>query len=634
MSAFGGRGFGGGGFGGGNRSGGGGGGSPGGPLGGGQPPPGPPSGGGGGASHLRPVPPPDAGATAPALEHDHGTGLTPPRRPSARGRFVSDVVVELGFLPADRVQTAVDEARASGRTAEQVLLESGAINADQLARATAERFGLHHVDLNVYKADLGAANSIPSQAARRFSAVPIGFDDGRLLVAMVDPSNVLALDDMKLLTGHELRPVVASPDDIAALISRMSRLDDAVAEAVQEDEDDLDTAGVTDIRESAEDAPVIKLVNSVIAQAVDEGASDLHFEPDGKDMRVRFRIDGVLSESTTIPRRMVAGVVSRVKIMADLDISERRMPQDGRVGLKVEGHAVDLRVVTMPGVHGEGVVMRILDKEQALMTLDKLGMAGEPYERFESAFRQSYGAVLVTGPTGSGKSTTLYAALNVINSIERNIITIEDPVEYQLPGVNQLQVNHKAGLTFAQGLRSMLRADPDVIMVGEIRDSETARIAVESALTGHLVLSTLHTNNAASALTRLTEMGIEPFLTSSAVDCVVAQRLTRKLCGSCKRRTMIGVEALREGGFQAAFDVEAYEPVGCGRCGGSGYKGRVGLYEVLVVSDEIRELTIARASADEIHGMAVAQGMRPLRDDGLSKVKQGLTSIAEVARVA
>jgi type IV pilus assembly protein PilB len=592
-------------------------------------------GAGGGPSHLRPVPsaPTGQAATAPASEPDPGTGLTPPRQASARGRFISDVVVELGFAPRDRVDAAVEEARASGRTAEQVLLESGALAPDQLARATAERFGLQHVDLNIYKADLGAANLIPPQAARRFSAVPIAFDDDHLLVAMVDPSNVLALDDMKLLTGHELRPVVASPDDIAALISRMSRLDDAVAEAVQEEDDEAEAA-VTDIRESAEDAPVIKLVNSIIAQGVEEGASDIHFEPDGRDMRVRFRIDGVLSETTSIPRRMVAGVVSRVKIMADLDISERRVPQDGRVGLKVEGHAVDIRVVTMPSVHGEGIVMRLLDKDQALLTLDKLGMSGEPRSRFEAAFHQAYGAVLVTGPTGSGKSTTLYAALNAINSVDKNIITIEDPVEYQMAGINQLQVNHKAGLTFARGLRSMLRADPDVIMVGEIRDAETARIAVESALTGHLVLSTLHTNDSASAITRLTEMGIEPFLTSSAVDCVVAQRLTRRLCSSCKRRTILDVGALREAGFHTAFDVEAYEPVGCPRCGGTGYKGRVGLYEVMVLTDEIRELAIKRASADEIAKVAVHQGMRPLRDDGLDKVRQGLTSIAEVTRVS
>jgi type IV pilus assembly protein PilB len=590
-------------------------------------------GGGGGPPHLRPVPTP--GTTEGALAHqpDPGNGLTPARQPSARGRFISDVIAELGYVGRDRVDAAVEEGRASGRTAEQVLLENGALTPDQLARATAERFGLHHVDLNIYKADLGAANLIPSQAARRFSSVPVGFEDGELLIAMVDPSNVLALDDMKLLTGHELRPVVASPDDIAALIGRMSRLDDAVAEAVQEEDDEVEAA-VTDIRESAEDAPVIKLVNSIIAQAVEEGASDIHFEPAGHDMRVRFRIDGVLSESTTIPRRMVAGVVSRVKIMADLDISERRVPQDGRVGLKVEGHAVDIRVVTMPSVHGEGIVMRLLDKEQALMTLDKLGMSGEPHRRFDAAFRQAYGAVLVTGPTGSGKSTTLYAALNAINSIDKNIITIEDPVEYQMDGINQLQVNHKAGLTFARGLRSMLRADPDVIMVGEIRDAETARIAIESALTGHLVLSTLHTNDAASAITRLTEMGIEPFLTSSAVDCVVAQRLTRRLCSTCKRRTMLDVGALRESGFQAAFDVEAYEPVGCSRCSGSGYKGRVGLYEVMVISDEIRELAIKRAPAEEIVKVAVREGMRQLRDDGLDKVKQGLTSIAEVTRVS
>jgi len=586
----------------------------------------------GGPTHLRPVPAGGSAEPAHATTPDPGDGLTHPSNPSARGRFISDVIVELGYAPADRVEAAVAEARAGGRTAEQILAEAGALSADQLARATAERFGLAHVDLSIYKVDLAAANLIPPQAARRLGAAPIGFDGERLLIAMADPSNVVALDDLKLLTGHELTPVVASADDIAGLIGRMSRLDEAVAEAVEEE--DLETEGeITEIRESADDAPVIKLVNSVIAQAVEEGASDIHFEPAGREMRVRFRVDGVLGETTSIPRRMVAGVISRVKIMADLDISERRVPQDGRVGLKVEGHSIDIRVVTMPSVHGEGVVMRILDKEQALMTLDQLGMSGEPSDRFDAAIRQAYGAVLVTGPTGSGKSTTLYAALNAINSVEKNIITIEDPVEYQLDGVNQLQVNDRAGLSFSRGLRSMLRADPDVIMVGEIRDAETARIAVESALTGHLVLSTLHTNDAPSAITRLTEMGIEPFLTASAVDCVVAQRLTRRLCNSCKRRAILDVDALRESGFGAAFDVEAYEPGGCARCGGSGYKGRVGIYEVMLLDDEIRSLAIRRSSADEIRTAAIAAGMRPLRDDGLDKVRQGLTSIAEVTRV-
>ncbi|HEY1275897.1 MAG TPA: ATPase, T2SS/T4P/T4SS family [Thermoleophilaceae bacterium] len=590
----------------------------------------------GGPAPLRAVPPSAAGQEGAAPElppeaEQAPAGLTPPQR-KAGSRFITDVIVELGFLPRDRVEAAVEEGKASGRAPEQLLLESGAITGDQFARALAQRFGLYHADLSIFKADLQALNLISAQAARRFNAVPIGYgDEGSLLVAMADPSNVLALDDLKLMTGHEVRPVVSSVDDIHGLISRMNKLDDAVAAAVDADAEEL--AEVTEIRESAEDAPVIKLVNSLIAGAVEEGASDIHFEPEGRDMRVRFRVDGVLRQSTTIPRRMLAGVVSRVKIMADLDIAEKRVPQDGRVSLTVDGHAIDIRVVTMPSAHGEGLVMRILDKEQALIGLEQLGMSEQSEELFTDGFRRSYGAVLVTGPTGSGKSTTLYAALNEINEPSRKIITVEDPVEYQLPGVVQVQVNLKAGLTFASGLRAMLRADPDVIMVGEIRDGETAKIAVESALTGHLVLSTLHTNDAPSAITRLTEMGIEPFLTASAVCSVVAQRLVRQLCTYCKRRTMLSTSSLEKAGFAVAFDLEAYEPVGCNRCGGSGYKGRTGLYEVMVISDEIRELTVERASADEIRKVAVSQGMRPLRGDGFEKVKNGITSISEVARV-
>jgi len=543
------------------------------------------------------------------------------------------VIVELGYVTRERADAAVEESRKAGKPAGQVLLEAGSISADQLARALAERFGLDYADLTIFSPDLGAANLISSEAARRFSAVPIGFDEnGDLIVAMSDPANVLALDDLKLLTGHEVRPAVATPEDIGGLVARMSRLDDAVADAIGEEAEE-ELPAVSEIRESAEDAPVIKLVNSLIAQAVEEGASDIHMEPDGRDMRVRFRVDGVLSESTTIPRRMVAGVVSRVKIMGDIDIAERRVPQDGRVGLVVEGKPVDIRVVTMPSVLGEGAVMRLLDKSAVQMDLDSLGLVGEGRDRFEASFHRAHGAVLVTGPTGSGKSTTLYAALSSINSIDKNIITIEDPVEYQLEGVNQLQVNKRAGLNFASGLRSMLRADPDVIMVGEIRDSETARIAVESALTGHLVLSTLHTNDAPSAVTRLTEMGIEPFLTASALECVVAQRLVRQLCTHCKAPTILNVATLEAAGFRAAFDVEAYQPAGCSRCGGSGYKGRCGLYEVMSVSEEIRALAIERASSDAISAVAIEQGMRPLRDDGFERVKQGTTSIAEVARV-
>jgi type IV pilus assembly protein PilB len=583
-----------------------------------------------GGPALSAVPGGPSASEASRSEPSHD-GLTAPHG-GARSRSIPDVIAELGFAPREVVDEAIAQGRAAGRPAEQLMLEVGAINVDQLARATAQRFGLCHVDLNSFKTDLTALNLISSQAARRLNAAPIGYDEsGRLRVAVSDPSNVIALDDLKLMTGNEVLPVVASPEDIQGLIGRMSRLDEAVAEAVEQGEAEL--ADVTEIRESADDAPVIKLVNSIIAQAVEELASDIHFEPEGREMRVRFRVDGVLRETTRIPRRMVAGVVSRVKIMADLDIAEKRVPQDGRVSLTVDGHAIDTRVVTMPRVDGEGIVMRILDKSAALIGLDQLGMSESSAALFEAGFRRSHGAVLVTGPTGSGKSTTLYGALNEINEPERNIITIEDPVEYQLTGVNQLQVNLKAGLTFASGLRAMLRADPDVIMVGEIRDGETAKIAIESALTGHLVLSTLHTNDAPSAITRLTEMGIEPFLTASALTSVVAQRLVRQLCTHCKRATTLSVSSLDRAGFSVAFDLEAYEPVGCPRCGGSGYKGRTGLYEVMTISDELRDLTVERAPAEEMRKIAVAQGMRPLRVDGFEKVKNGITSITEVARV-
>ena len=576
----------------------------------------------------------DGEAQAAAAE---STGLTPPKRRGGGARFISDVIVELGFLSREAVQKAVDEGKETGRTPEQVLLESKQLTADEIGRATAERFGLDHVDLTIYKPDLAAVNLVTAQVARRYNAVPIGFDTaGVLLVAMADPSNVLALDDLKLITGHDIRPVVASQEDIQGLIGRMNRLDDAVASAVEADttlEESGDLSVVSEIRESADDAPVIKLVNSIIAQAIEDGASDIHFEPEGRDMRVRFRIDGVLSEVTTIPRRMVPGTVSRVKIMGALDIAERRIPQDGRISLSVDGHSVDIRIVTLPSVLGEGIVMRVLDKESVLLTLDTLGLRDDARARYESGIRQSYGAILVTGPTGSGKTTTLYAALNEINSIDKNIITVEDPVEYQLPGINQIQMNPKTGLSFASALKAILRADPDIIMVGEIRDADTAKIAIESALTGHLVLSTLHTNDAPSAITRLTEMGIEPFLTASAVDVVVAQRLVRQLCTYCKKRTVITADALKQANFDAAFDIEAYGPVGCARCSHTGYKGRSGLYEVMKVSEEIASMTIERVSADVIRAKAVEQGMRLLRDDGLEKVRLGVTSIQEVTRV-
>jgi type IV pilus assembly protein PilB len=588
--------------------------------------------------HLRPVGGDGSieseGALARQPDPERNDGVTPPTRRGGSGRFLTDVLVEMSFVDRTVVETAIETARTAGHTPEQVLVEQGSLSQDQLARAVAERYGLDHLDLTAFAVDMGAANSISASAAKRYDAVPVSFvDDKTLLVAMVDPSNVLAVDDIAIMTGLEVRPAVASQEDVQGLVSRLNRLDDMVQEAVEEEDETEGPAEVVDLRESADDAPVIKLVHSIVAQAVDQGASDIHFEPEGSDMRVRFRVDGVLASSATVPRRMVRGVVSRIKLMADIDISERRLPQDGRVGLTLEGRQVDIRVVTLPSVHGESVVLRILDKDSVVMELEKLGMSEGEEKRYEAGFTQSYGAVLATGPTGSGKSTTLYAALQQINTTDKNIITIEDPVEYQIEGITQVQVNPKAGLTFANGLRSMMRADPDVIMVGEIRDAETATIAVEAALTGHLVLSTLHTNDAPTAITRLLEMGIEPFLVASAVDCVVAQRLTRTLCSTCKKRILIPAARLAEAGFKVQYDLEAYEPAGCGRCGNSGYKGRTGLYEVMTVTGEIRDLILDRAPADQISRLAVEQGMRRLRDDGLDKVRQGRTSIAEVARV-
>jgi type IV pilus assembly protein PilB len=582
-----------------------------------------------------------------------GNGVTTPSRRGGSGRVLTDVIVDLGFVEQGVMDEAVARAEDAGALPERLLLKDGTLSDDQLARAVAERFGLDHIDLAVYRVDPDAAKLVTPAAVKRYQAVPVSFAGERtLLVAMSDPANVLAQDDIAVMTGYEVRPAVASAAGIDKLLERLEDPDFGNGATAPLDDDEVaeparpaptaPAGPMYDLREQApinfgasgEDASVIQLVHRVIKEAVERGSSDIHFEPGEEDMRVRYRIDGVLQEAALIPGSAVPAVVSRVKILSDLDIAERRVPQDGRISLEVEGKPIDLRVATLPCAYGENVVMRILDQSKVMIELEELGMLPQALERFTKAFSQAHGAVLVTGPTGSGKSTSLYGALNQLNTIEKNIITIEDPVEYQLDGITQVQVNNKAGLTFAGGLRSMMRADPDIIMVGEIRDRETAQIAIEAALTGHLVLSTLHTNDAPGAVTRLIEMGIEPFLVGSAVDCVVAQRLARLLCEECKRRTTIKSEVMRANGFNVGLDLEAYEPVGCARCGGSGYKGRIGLYEVMWVSDTIRALAVAREPAETIAHAAVHEGMMRLREDGLEKVRRGLTSIAEIARVA
>ncbi|MEA2454813.1 MAG: type pilus assembly protein PilB [Thermoleophilaceae bacterium] len=557
-------------------------------------------------------------------------GLRPPTQRTGAKRRIGDVIVHLGFAERELVEKVVDEGRANGIPLGQSLIDAGIVDSNQLAQALAERNGLDYVDLNQFEVDQGAANLIDAAKARRYQTIPISFlGEQTVLVATADPANVLALDDIAMATGYEVRRAVASPEDIEGLISQLSRLGDAVEEL--EDEDTA--AEVIELRDQADEAPVVKLVHSVIADAVRRGASDIHFEPRASDMRVRYRIDGVVMDTTTVPRQLVAGLISRVKIMANLDIAERRVPQDGRIGLSVDGRHVDLRVATLPVVRGESIVMRILDKDAVVMDLDVLGMGENDRKRIDQALRSTHGAILVTGPTGSGKTTTLYAGLTTVNTPDKTIITVEDPVEYELTGVKQVQVNPKTGLTFAAGLRSMVRADPDVIMVGEVRDKDTALIAIESALTGHLVLTTLHTNDAPLAAARLVEMGIEPYLVASGVTCVVAQRLVRRLC-ECKKEVDLSKDVLAGQGFDVEEGFKGYEPVGCVRCNHTGYRGRLGIYEVMPITDGMRRLILEKASADDMRRFAREEGMTTMREDGLRKIRAGVSSVAEVLRVA
>lgn len=557
-----------------------------------------------------------------------GTESQPPGLPGRPGRLIGDIAVELGFAERSEVEQAVAIARESGIPTGQVLVDRKILRPDQLAYVLAERFGIEYVDLSAHPPDMGVVMLLDPQAIRRYQALPVGIaDDGALLLAMADPTNVITADDVAMITGRRVRVLAASAEDVAQIAARLDRMEESIEDIVEEEPDD---EAQLLAEETDRDAPIVKLVHSIVAQAISQGASDIHINPEDGDTQVSFRIDGVLHHAATIRRRMHASVVSRVKIMAELDISERRIPQDGRFALNIEGNRVDIRVVTLPLVHGEGVVMRILDRGAVVRDLGALGMQTEVLERFASAIKRPHGAVLVTGPTGSGKSTTLYAALSALGSSERSIITIEDPVESRLQGVKQIQVAPKAGVTFETGLRSMLRADPDVIMVGEIRDQETAQIAVEAALTGHLVISTLHTRDAPSALSRLTDMAVEPFLIAAAIDCVVAQRLVRLLCPHCKKPVPVSWAVLEE---HRLTEVEVYGPVGCQRCAHTGYRGRMGVYEVMTMTEELRSLVLQRALLDELTAAAVRGGMRSLREDGLDLVRAGLTSIAEIERM-
>ncbi len=555
------------------------------------------------------------------------------RKPKQLGQ----ILMEQGLLNQDQLDLALEEHRNTPKSLGRVLIDMGLIREAHLVRALAEQVGLEFADLTEYQIDLQATTLLPESLARRYRAIPIGERDGKLLVAMSDPANVYALDDIRAVTGREVQPVVATASDVEQAISKYNQMGDQVEALASEVSSALDAEeDVGDVEAALEEAPIVKLVTAIMTQAVQDRASDVHIEPTEKDVRVRFRVDGVLHEVMHSPKNIQNGLISRLKVMADLNIAERRVPQDGRMSMRVGGKALDLRLASLPTVYGEKVVIRILDKSQALIQLQDLGFQEEAFKRFEVSFKKPYGAILATGPTGSGKSTTLYATLNILNQIDRNIITVEDPVEYRLHGVNQIQVNPKAGLTFASALRSILRADPDIILIGEIRDRETAMIAVESALTGHLVLSSLHTNDAPSAITRLTEMEVETFLVASAIDVVVAQRLARKLCERCKEAYAPDTAELGEAGYQdwqIGEVKQLFRPVGCSSCANTGYKGRFGLYEVMPMTEELERMTVDRASSDQMRTVAIEQGMSTLREDGLEKARMGLTSIEEIARV-
>jgi len=557
---------------------------------------------------------------------------------------LAELLVTSGQVTSEEMEAALREQAATGRSLGEILSELGLVSEEDLIRASAAEAGMEFVDLNEQALDSEATKLIPEALARRHRVLAIGFRGNTPVIGMANPSDVFAVDDLRTLLGTDMHIVVCSAGQISEYLSRVYRHDRETTLAAENAasqtsaSDETRITELTDLHAVVEDAPIVKYVNLILRQALQERASDIHIEPTSDDLRIRFRIDGVLHEVTRSPKAIQGGVTTRLKVMASLDIAEHRVPQDGRITLTAGRREIDLRVATLPTVHGEKVVLRVLDKSSASLQLSELGFLPTVLKRYEVAYKKPYGTILVTGPTGSGKSTTLYATMNTLNSPERNLITVEDPVEYQLRGVSQVQVNPKAGLNFANALRSILRSDPDVVLVGEIRDRETAVIAIEAALTGHLVLSSLHTNDAAGTPMRLVEMGVEPFLVGSALDCVLAQRLARQLCENCWEDYSPPAEDLQLIGFTEADEppngkVRFRRAVGCQACSRTGYRGRIALQELLLIDEEIERAVIAHGSNDDIQRLALEQGMVPLRHDGLRKAALGITSLEEILRV-
>jgi type IV pilus assembly protein PilB len=589
--------------------------------------------------HVVPAPPEAEGVSEPYA--DNGVGEPADSAAAERSDFIAEIISDSGLLPTEKLEAV--RLRARSTSFSRALVEEGFASSLGVARTLAEQYHLPLVDLAVEGVDGEACKEIPVAVLERVCAIPFAFDGQRLRVAVTDPQNVQGLDELRLATRHPVEFSVAAREDVLTEIRRLTRasealnavlVEDAIAIAEAEAEEDLE------VDDGISDAPLVRLVNALIFQAAEDGASDVHFEPQGDELIVRYRIDGVLHIAERVPLRLAPGVITRLKVLSRLDIAERRKPQDGRISLnaKAAGRLLDIRVATLPTVEGESVTMRLLDKSQSAPTLEQLGLSDRMRDRMIEIIRRPTGALLVTGPTGAGKSTTLYAVLAQTSKPEINVITVEDPVEYRLRGASQVQINPRAGLTFANALRSILRSDPDVVMVGEIRDGETARISIEAALTGHFVLSTMHTNDAPGAITRLNEMGVEPFVTGAAMTAVLAQRLARKLCQHCAEPYAASTDdfiALRVDPEEAAGldGSPLYRKKGCARCANTGYRGRVGVFQLLTMNDELEQLTAQKATRDELEHAAERAGMRSLWDDGIQKVIAGLTSVDELARV-
>jgi type IV pilus assembly protein PilB len=569
-----------------------------------------------------------------------GVAGSPRQRRTGLGRKkVWDVLMERDRLTEEQLQQAIEAQKSDKRELGKVLVSLGFISTKDLAQAQAQRLGLDYAEPDESDVDREVVGLVSEKVLRKHDALPLRLEDGRLVVAMSDPTNLYAIEDLRIISGYRIRSVVVTEENLQWLQNRVfstgAQISDVLEEATEaEDEhgDDLELG----VESDPDAAPVIRLVSSILQRAVNEEASDIHVEPQPQELMVRMRIDGILHKLMSVPSKLQNGVTARLKILADLNIAERRVPQDGRFSVRLGGKKIDLRVATLPTVYGEEMVLRLLDTSSLQTDMSQLGFSSRALQSYREMFNKPYGTIIVTGPTGSGKSTTLYSTLDELNTPEKKIITVEDPVEYRLQGINQVQVNSKIGLTFASGLRSILRNDPDVVMIGEIRDPETAKTSIEAAMTGHMVLATLHTNDAPSALGRLTDMGVEPFLIASSVNCVVAQRLARRLCERCKQPVEIEREILESMDFSFEHAPEGglrfHKAVGCRRCGESGYRGRLGIYELMLVTREIEEMILRRASTGEIAAAAERDGMMRLRDDGLSKAAEGLTSIEEVLR--